>query len=320
MVLETASDTTISITTLITAADVLSTWLVRGSSSPQNHILRTPFSSTDENRKIFQSLVDVVLRNFDTAQTAALTKSLKDLFNTILSTHVNLLGPGYADNLLEQVLHGLKNSAIRKSKVLYFVLDALVRAGPTRGGVPACQVIAQYSTNPKELIAESLQAVAEERGIAAGAGKAVISVLAALKKETVHKNDPTSFEQWFAIWATPLLSVLRQELDQGDPEAPIDFEAPTPSRLTNLNIYVLPGLLKLAEKHGFELLLEAFKPDITQDGLSFYQKNQGPYDPNINPSRFDTIGWLSCIKVGREIGLVGEIGISHIYYNLKLDS
>jgi hypothetical protein len=131
-----------------------------------------------------------------------------------------------------------------------------------------------YAGGAGKLIREMLTNLVD-RDLAPAIGKAVISLLVVRRKELLDRERKE--KEWLEIWEGPMRDALRnEELRQ------------------RVVTYVLPGLLRPSPE-SFRLFVEGL--GLTADGKA---DNIGDID----------LGALLCIlKVGKELGFVGELGM-----------
>lgn len=125
------------------------------------------------------------------------------------------------------------------------------------------------------IVGEMLMAL-RDRTLSPVIGKAVVGLLAARKTEL---ND---LRRWIECWEEPLSTALRSEEVRG-----------------NVQVYALPGLFRLSP--------ECFVQFVQGVGLRRY--NQG----NVSSgSEVNLMSLLCCLKVGRDLGFVGEISATNL--------
>jgi hypothetical protein len=131
----------------------------------------------------------------------------------------------------------------------------------------------EYAGGAEKLVRELLANLVD-RDLAPAIGKAIVSLLVVRRKELL---DVGKEKDWFDVWANPVREALRSEELRG-----------------RVDTYVLPGLLRPSP--------ECFRELAESLGLD---RDGGAGDIS------DTdLGALLCVlKVGKELGFVGEIGM-----------
>lgn len=139
-------------------------------------------------------------------------------------------------------------------------------------GVGAGWVFQHHTGGAQKLVADMLQNLMD-RNLGPAIGKALITLLVARKKEILDAG--MNEKEWYDIWEEPLSDYLKnEELRQ------------------RVVTYILPGVLKPSA--------ECFRTFTQSLGLS--------KDNTITDEGLDLSPLLSCLKVGKELGFVGEIG------------
>ncbi|KAF8531293.1 putative death-receptor fusion protein-domain-containing protein [Trichophaea hybrida] len=203
--------------------------------------------------------------HFDDA-TPGLTKALKDLLTNTLSLAAMLeASQGVVRSLAMRGLAGVSVGEGRKGG--YYVLDVAVRKGAGVGWT------FEHAGGAEKLVGEMLANLVD-RNLGPAIGKAVVTLLAARRKELM--DEGVEEKEWFMLWEDPLKKALRSEELR--------------PRVVN---YVLPGMLKPSA--------ECFRMFVQSLGLG--------EDGNIRSDEdLDLGALLCCLKAGKELDFVGEIG------------
>jgi hypothetical protein len=110
----------------------------------------------------------------------------------------------------------------------------------------------------------------KDRMLAPVVGKALVAVLE-IRREEMGRDESA----WMAIWEVPLRIALRCDEVRG-----------------NVQIYAMPGLFRLS-RECFVRFVQGF----------------GGLEGSGEGSEEDLMDLLCCLKVGRDLGFVGEIGM-----------
>lgn len=277
-ILQTASIPTLTQPHRALACDAISTWLIRSSSSTA---LRDAVAA---HPTAWDSLVAVIFGNFDDAQ-SGLSKALKDLFGNVLSTYPTVDGTRdrFMQGLADRVLDGVRSGAGRK--VGYYVLEVLVRkkivgAAWTMGRYR--DLCAPCAAEDGDKLVRDMMACLKDRTLSPVIGKALVGLLSARRQEIVAAAGTQA--EWMELWEAPLKSVLAVEELRG-----------------NVQIYALPGLFKISP--------ECFGMFVEGLGLARYSDEtvgDGGEDESVDDGK-ELMSLLCSLKVGKDLGLVGEI-------------
>ncbi|KAI5787529.1 putative death-receptor fusion protein-domain-containing protein [Pyronema domesticum] len=131
----------------------------------------------------------------------------------------------------------------------------------------------EYAGGAEKLVGEMLANLID-RNLGPAIGKAVVTLLVTRRKELIDEGKGE--KEWLQIWQEPVKKAL------------VDEELRP--RIVN---YVLPGLLKPSAE-GFKIFVQSL-------GLSEEGTVTGAKDSGLG-------ALLSCLKTGKELGFVGEIG------------
>jgi len=266
-------------------------------------------------------------------------KALKDLYGTVLTCYRDLflLSPAptgyekeeidvYITHLVHQTLALLGLSGTmpqstpsppspspsqtpsqsiseRRRKAAYYILEVLV----SRKTVSAKHLLAaaeSSSPHPRGylLLQHLLTTVSADRALASASAKTFLALITSRKSELLNEypqQEKLGVAEWTSAWDGLLRAALRGELvsmkDIGVREAGED-KACALAR-GNLTTYVLPGVFKLAGADGLKDFIAGFGV-VSGSGIQTGEE-------------WDVNAWLCCIRVGREIGFVDDIGDSH---------
>lgn len=153
----------------------------------------------------------------------------------------------------------------------YYALEIAVKRG-----VGAGWVFEKYAGGAEKLVVDMLGNLVD-RNLGPAIGKVVVALLAARRKEVIDAGKDE--KEWYSIWERPLRTALKsEELRQ------------------RVVIYVLPGVLKSSA--------ECFRMFSQSLGL-------GESDDIKDDGSLDLGALLCCLKAGKELGFVGEIGRLH---------
>ncbi|KAL7269129.1 hypothetical protein RUND412_008219 [Rhizina undulata] len=275
------------------ACDALSTWLIRSSASPS---LQAPLKSSGIKDECWDSMYSIVFANFDDAP-SKLSKELKDLLGNVLSVYPREDLQDYMKKHANRILISMKVGAGKK--VGYYVLEALIRKG-----LPAEWILARYKEiRPEEmgfegntdnkvvdgngglegrkLVYDMLFSL-KDRTLSPSIGKALIGLLSARREEFLATaGDEEGEKLWVQIWEVPLKAALSKDDIRG-----------------NVQIYVLPKL--------FAQRMACFRRFVEGLGLKRYSNIKGCEGEADGE---ELMSLLCCLKVGKDIGFVDEIGI-----------
>lgn len=293
---------------------------------PLHHLLCTPFHHfnpsappldiAEHHLSIFKTLTHIFLASFDSFASAALSKSLKDFIVTLLGCYKNIFhlesssggDGGFVDGLVTETLAliGVGSpkaatasltitplSSESSHKSVYFILEVLAirKVAPAEYllAVPNCSSSSQQEHNL--LLSHLLTTVCTKTHLASAAAKAFLAILAARKAELLQQG--VTLVVWEGIWNDLLRAALRGDLvpPDGTHEGADGASKAIAVARGNLTTYILPGVFKLAGIDGLQHLVAGFR--VAMDVMS------QPKDLNA---------WLCCIRVGREMGIVDDIG------------
>lgn len=262
---------------------------------------------------MFKTLTHIFLANFDSSASAALRKSLKDFIVTLLGCYKDIFNLGspsdgyrsFVDGLVTEALaligFGLPKRATTSPttisifsdsshKAVYFILEVLA----TRKIASAEYLLTVSdcsSSSHNLLLSHLLTTVCTKTHLASAAAKAFLTILAARKAELLQQGAVQVV--WEGVWNDLLREALRGDLvPLGSTHEGVGgaCKATAVSR-GNLTTYILPGVFKLAGIDGLRRFVARFQ--LTIDGMSQLE---------------DLSAWLCCIRVGREMGIVDDIG------------
>ncbi|KAF8455328.1 putative death-receptor fusion protein-domain-containing protein [Terfezia claveryi] len=193
----------------------------------------------------------------------------------------------------------------RRRKAAYFILEVLV----SRKTVSAKHLLAVVESSSPHghphgyplLLQHLLTTVSTDRAFASASAKTFLALITARKTEFLAEyptQEKLGVAEWTSVWDRLLRAALRGELvspeDIGVREAGEDKADALARR--NLTTYVLPGVFKLIAAEGLKDFIAGFGV-VSDSGVRAGEE-------------WDVNAWLCCIRVGREIGFVGDIGDS----------
>lgn len=261
------------------ACETLSAWLSRSSSSAQ---LRKPLQG-DRIDQCFS----IVVCHFGRAPTA-FAKALKGLLRDTIVLCQQLGQAAKLEAWAAKALHDMDTGDRRKAA--FYLLEVLAKRG-----VGAARVFAEYrrmrpdgSADGEQLVHDML-CYLEDRDLCPVIGKALVALLEARRQEMVKEG--VAEKEWLSVWATPMKKSLADD----------DLR-------WKIQTYVLPELFRWSPG-CFEKLLHQL--GLRQDAGAASEESPEDAEGMLG-------ALLCCLKVGKDVGLVGEVGVHLLVEKLSL--